>query len=72
MIKSALIKDYLKTERGYKFVSIKEIDVSPSLMGIRVLFQKSESETESEFIYMFDLIDFTYSKIKENDRESSI
>jgi hypothetical protein len=72
MIKSALIKDYLKKERGYKFVSVKEIDVSPSLMGIRVLFQKSESETELEFIYMFDLIDFTYSKIKENDRKGSI
>jgi hypothetical protein len=72
MIKSALIKDYLKKERGYKFVSVKEIDATPSLMGVRVLFQKSESETESEFIYMFDLIDFAYSKIKENDRKGGI
>lgn len=72
MIKSALIKDYLKEERGYKFVSIKEIDGIPALMGVKVLFQKSETETETEFIYQIDLIDFAYSKIKENDRKGSI
>ena len=71
MIKSALIKDYLKQERGYKYVSVKEIEVIPA-MGFNVSFHTSETEIETEFIYMFDLMEFAYSKIKENDRKGSI
>ena len=72
MISSELIKDYLKQERGYKYVSVKEIEIIPALIGFNVSYHTSETEIETEFIYQFDLIDFAYSKIKENDRTGRI
>ena len=72
MISSELIKDYLKQERGYKYVSVKEIEIIPALIGFNVSYHTSKTEIETEFIYQFDLIDFDYSKIKENDRKGSI
>ena len=71
MIKSALIKDYLKQERGYKYVSVKEIEVIPALTGFNVSFHTSETEIETEFIYQFDLMDFAYSKIIKIDSQKT-
>lgn len=62
MIKSILIKDYLKEVRGYSFICITEIKYD--LLILHVLFRTSEDETDGEIIYMFDLIAFAYSKIK--------